>query len=106
MGANKGIGFEVARQLAQEGIYVCLGSRDLTNGLEAIGKLKAEGLNNVEVTQIDVTDDRSVIEARKEIGKRTNVLDILINNAGIYGGYPQTAGIVGPERVKMPETGS
>lgn len=90
-GANKSIGFEVAQQLAQKGIYVYLGSRNLENGVEALAKLKAKGLNNVEVIQLDITDDESVIKARKEIGKKTKVLDILINNAGIYGGYPQTA---------------
>ncbi|WP_026714966.1 SDR family oxidoreductase [Flavobacterium daejeonense] len=90
-GANKNIGFEVAKQLAQKGIYVYLGSRNLENGLEAVNKLKAEGLNNVEAIQLDITDDNSVKNARTEIGKKTEILDILINNAGIYGGYPQAA---------------
>lgn len=90
-GANKSIGFEVARQLAQKGIYVYLGSRNLENGIEAVNKLKAEGLNNVELIQLDITDDTSVKNARAEIGKKTKSLDILINNAGIYGGYPQSA---------------
>lgn len=90
-GANKSIGFEVARQLAQKGIYVYLGSRNIENGLDAVSKLKAKGLNNVEAIPLDITDDESIIKARKEIGKKTNVLDILINNAGIYGGYPQSA---------------
>jgi NAD(P)-dependent dehydrogenase (short-subunit alcohol dehydrogenase family) len=90
-GANKGIGFEVARQLAEQGIYVFLGSRNLENGLEALNKLKAEGLKNVEFIGLDVTNDKSVKNARLQIGKKTKALDILINNAGIYGGYPQTA---------------
>ncbi len=90
-GANKSIGFEVARQLAQKGIYVYLGSRSLENGNEAVKKLKAEGLNNIEAVQLDITNDESVKNARVEIGKKTQVLDILINNAGIYGGYPQEA---------------
>ncbi len=90
-GANKSIGFEVARQLAQKGIYVYLGCRNLERGIEAINKLKAEGLNNVEVIQLDITNDESVKNARAEIGKKTQVLDILINNAGIFGGYPQQA---------------
>ncbi|MBX3252732.1 MAG: SDR family oxidoreductase [Chitinophagaceae bacterium] len=90
-GANKSIGFEVARQLAQKGIYVYLGSRNLENGTEAVNKLKAEGLNNVELIQLDITDDTSVKNARAEIGKKTKTLDILVNNAGIYGGYPQSA---------------
>jgi NAD(P)-dependent dehydrogenase (short-subunit alcohol dehydrogenase family) len=90
-GANKSIGFEVARQLAQKGIYVYLGSRNLENGMAAVNKLKAEGLNSVEALQLDITDDASVKNARAEMGRRTKSLDILINNAGIYGGYPQTA---------------
>ena len=90
-GANKGIGFEVTRQLSQKGVYVYLGSRNLEKGREAINKLKAEGIKNVEVIQLDVTNDESVKAARTEIGKKIKTLDILINNAGIYGGYPQTA---------------
>jgi NAD(P)-dependent dehydrogenase (short-subunit alcohol dehydrogenase family) len=90
-GANKSIGFETARQLLQKGYYIYLGSRDLANGQEAVDKLKAEGLNNVEAVAIDVSSDESVKAARVEIGKKTEVLDLLINNAGISGGQPQTA---------------
>ncbi|HEX8545866.1 MAG TPA: SDR family oxidoreductase [Cytophagaceae bacterium] len=90
-GANKSIGFEVARQLAQKGIYVYLGSRNLENGLAAVKKLVGEGLSNVEAIQLDVTDDKSVENARTLIGKKTKTLDILINNAGIFGGHPQAA---------------
>ena len=90
-GANKSIGFEVARQLAQKGIYVYLGSRNLENGITAVEKLLAEGLRHVEAIQLDVTDDESVKNACTEIAKKTKTLDILINNAGIYGGYPQSA---------------
>jgi NAD(P)-dependent dehydrogenase (short-subunit alcohol dehydrogenase family) len=84
-GANKGIGLEVARQLAQKGYYVYMGSRNLKNGLEAIEKLKAEGLKNVEAVELDVTNQQSVNKARIEIGEKTEVLDVLINNAGING---------------------
>lgn len=90
-GANKSIGFEVARQLAQKGIYVYLGSRNLDNGIAAINKLNEEGLKNVEVIELDVTNDESVKNAQAEISRKTQVLDILINNAGIFGGYPQGA---------------
>src|SRR4051812_28517188 len=90
-GANRSIGLEVARQLAQNGIYVYLGSRDLKKGVDAVNKLKSDGIENIEPIQLDVTNDESVKTARTEIGKKTKVLDILINNAGIYGGYPQTA---------------
>src|SRR5690606_14358324 len=68
--------------------HVYIGSRNLENGLQAVEKLKAEGLTNAEAIQIDVTDDGSVKKARTEIGRKTDVLDILINNAGINGGAP------------------
>jgi NAD(P)-dependent dehydrogenase (short-subunit alcohol dehydrogenase family) len=89
-GANKSIGFETARQLLQKGYYIYLGSRNLENGLEAVEKLKAEGLTNLEAIQIDVSNDESVKAAKVEIGKKTEVLDVLINNAGISGGLTQT----------------
>lgn len=90
-GANKSIGFETARQLLEKGYYVYLGSRNLENGHKAVEKLKAEGLSEVEAIQIDVSDGESVEAARAEIGRKTEVLDALINNAGISGGLPQTA---------------
>jgi NAD(P)-dependent dehydrogenase (short-subunit alcohol dehydrogenase family) len=86
-GANKSIGFETTRQLLQKGYFVYLGARDLAKGTEAADKLKAEGLTNVEPIQIDVTDTASIEAASKQISS----LDILINNAGIAGGMPQTA---------------
>lgn len=90
-GANKGIGFETARQLLQNGYFVYLGSRTLENGLHAVEKLKAEGLNKVEAIQLDVTDSSSVDAARQYIGSKTEALDVLINNAGINGGWPQSS---------------
>lgn len=90
-GANKSIGYETARQLLQQGYYVYLGSRDLENGLKAVERLKAEGLGQVEAVQLDVSDSESVSAARTEVGKKTESLDILINNAGISGGMPQSA---------------
>jgi NAD(P)-dependent dehydrogenase (short-subunit alcohol dehydrogenase family) len=87
-GANKGIGLETAKQLLQKGFHVYLGSRDLENGLQAVQKLKLAGLSSVEAIQLDVTDENSVKAARAEIGKKTNALDVLINNAGINGGKP------------------
>ena len=85
-GANKSIGFEIAKQLAQKGFYIYLGSRSIENGLEAVEKLKAEGLDQVEAIQLDVTDQQSVDAARAVIGRKTEALDILVNNAGINGG--------------------
>ncbi|WP_040006221.1 SDR family oxidoreductase [Fibrisoma limi] len=90
-GANKSIGFETARQLLQKGYYVYLGSRDLQKGQQAVDQLKSEGFTNVEPITIDVDNPDSIKSARETIGQKTNVLDVLINNAGISGGFPQTA---------------
>lgn len=98
-GANKGIGLETAKQLLQKGFYVYLGSRNLESGQQAVEQLKSEGLENIEAIQIDVTSDESVKKARLEIGSKTAILDVLINNAGITGAklkedgdfFPQTA---------------
>jgi len=90
-GANKGIGFEVVKQLAQKGYHVYLGSRSLENGLAAIEELRLAGLSNIEAIQLDVTDQASVEAARDTIEKKTGVLDVLINNAGVGGGFPQSA---------------
>lgn len=90
-GANKSIGFEVAKQLLQNNVFVYLGSRNLESGQQAVSALKAEGFNNVEAIALDVTNDESVQGARKTIGEKTTTLDILVNNAGINGGQPQTA---------------
>ena len=90
-GANKGIGFETAKQLLQNDYYVYIGSRNIEKGIQAVGKLKAEGLTNVEAIQIDVTNPNSVKNARMEIGNKTAHLDVLINNAGISGGFVQPA---------------
>lgn len=90
-GANKSIGFETARQLLRAGYYVYLGSRTLENGQQAVAQLQTEGLSNVEAIQIDVADSASIKDAREAVGQKTDVLDALINNAGINGGMPQSA---------------
>lgn len=90
-GANKGIGLEVARLLAKKGYFVYLGSRSLESGLSAVQKLKADGISGVEAIQLDVTDSESVDAARALIGQKTEVLDLLVNNAGISGGFGQSA---------------
>ena len=81
-GANKGIGLEIARQLAREGITVFLGARDESRGRAASEKLRAEGLD-VRPLRLDVTDDPSVAAAAARVDKEAGRLDILVNNAGI-----------------------
>ena len=101
-GANKGIGFETAKQFLEKGFYVFLGSRNLQNGKDAISKLNKKGFTNVESLQIDITDDLSVSKARREIEVKIDQLDILINNAGINGGEnPYTALSSKPEEFKI-----
>lgn len=100
-GANKSIGFETARQLLQHGYYVFIGSRNAESGNNAVKQLHAEGLKNVEAIQLDVTSDASVNAARKAIGEKTDVLDVLINNAGINGGMPQSSLEAGIDQFKM-----
>ncbi|WP_315824457.1 SDR family NAD(P)-dependent oxidoreductase [Paraflavitalea speifideaquila] len=60
----------------------------MENGERAVEKLKAEGLSAVEAVQLEVTDETSVAAARSVIGAKTQVLDVLINNAGISGSIP------------------
>jgi NAD(P)-dependent dehydrogenase (short-subunit alcohol dehydrogenase family) len=90
-GANKGIGLEVAKLLAQQGFFVYLGSRDLASGQAAVQQLRATGLTALEAVQLDVTNSASIQTARASIGVKTPVLDVLVNNAGISGGTSQSA---------------
>ncbi|KAI3937387.1 hypothetical protein MKW92_024975 [Papaver armeniacum] len=84
-GANKGIGLEICRQLAFNGIFVVLTSRDRNKGLEAVENLKKSGLSNVTFHQLDVMDLTSVSSLVDFIKTHFGKLDILVNNAGIGG---------------------
>lgn len=90
-GANKSIGYETARQLLQQGYYVYLGCRDLKKGEAAVSQLQSDGLNQVEPIEIDVNQIDSIKAARIALGQKTKVLDVLINNAGIAGSFPQNS---------------
>jgi NAD(P)-dependent dehydrogenase (short-subunit alcohol dehydrogenase family) len=81
-GANKGIGLEIARQLARRGHTVYLGARDPSRGREAAEKLRAEG-HDARPLGLDVTDDASVVAAAAALEKDPGRLDVLVNNAGI-----------------------
>ncbi|GGN85582.1 short-chain dehydrogenase [Actinoplanes lobatus] len=76
-GANKGIGFETARQLSALGHIVYVGARDAERGEKAAATLGAR------FVQLDVTRDESVAEALATIGAAEGRLDVLVNNAGI-----------------------
>lgn len=80
-GANRGIGFEVCRQLAERGFTVLLAARDFTKAQAAAAKLRDAG--SVEPFVLDVADGRSIKAAAVEIAHRYDHLDVLVNNAGI-----------------------
>lgn len=90
-GANQGIGFETAKQLAQADFYVYLGSRDKEKGLQAVKKLNDLGITGVETITIDVADIDSVRQARQVLETKVKSLDLLINNACIAGDEPHIA---------------
>lgn len=80
-GANKGLGREAARQLIAAGHTVYVGSRDLDRGRATVAEIGGIPL------QIDVTSDESVRAAAKRIESEVGHLDVLVNNAGIPGGF-------------------
>ncbi|KAL7238828.1 hypothetical protein ACSBR2_004849 [Camellia fascicularis] len=85
-GSNKGIGFEICRQLASKGIIVVLTARDEKKGFEALEKLKSDCLcDHVVFCQLDVADPSSVASLADFIRSKFGRLDILVNNAGILG---------------------
>src|SRR4051794_4300615 len=80
-GANKGIGFETARQLAALGVTVLVGARDEARGQEAEDSLRKDGAD-ARFVQLDVTDGESIGRAAAWIEAEYGRLDILVNNAG------------------------
>jgi NAD(P)-dependent dehydrogenase (short-subunit alcohol dehydrogenase family) len=99
-GANKGIGLETARQMAQLNYFVYLGSRNKEHGIDAIKKLNELGIANADMIVINVADTNSVRKARQELEARISALDILINNAGIAGDQPQELASGGLENLR------
>src|SRR6266545_1510932 len=80
-GANKGIGYEVARQLAAKGFHVFIGARKRDAGRKAVDKIAKSG--KATFVEIDVSDNTSVKAAAREFAKHADRLDVLVNNAGI-----------------------
>ncbi|KAK5819017.1 hypothetical protein PVK06_023973 [Gossypium arboreum] len=85
-GANKGIGLEICKQLAQNGTIVILTARDAKRGVEALQSLKHSGLSDrLAFHQLDVTKPKSIASLADFIKEQFGKLDILVNNAGISG---------------------
>src|SRR5712671_3806835 len=81
-GANRGIGFEIVRQLARAGARVILTARQVKAGKEAVSQLKAEGLI-ADFRRLEVTEEKSIRGLHGFISESLGKLDVLINNAGI-----------------------
>src|SRR6266513_2257025 len=81
-GANKGIGYEVARQLAGKGFHVFIGARNREAGLKAVDEI-AEKSGKATSLEIDVAENASVTAAARKFAKAADHLDVLVNNAGI-----------------------
>ena len=81
-GANKGLGFEIARGLARTGHHVLIGCREIAQGQAAAATLCADG-GQAEALALDVSDDASIAVAAATIRERFDHLDVLVNNAGV-----------------------
>jgi NAD(P)-dependent dehydrogenase (short-subunit alcohol dehydrogenase family) len=81
-GANKGIGFQIARQIGLSGARVLIGARDAERGRAAAAALVDEGLN-AQPVRLDVTEPGSIDTVARAIEAEHGHLDILVNNAGI-----------------------
>ncbi|KAB2474594.1 SDR family NAD(P)-dependent oxidoreductase [Bacillus cereus] len=79
-GANKGIGYELVRQLAEKNYHVFLGARNEQLGQQAVDSLN---VSNVSYIQVDISNSQSIQEATKKIHETTDHLHLLINNVGI-----------------------
>ncbi|XP_031260002.1 (+)-neomenthol dehydrogenase-like isoform X2 [Pistacia vera] len=85
-GGNKGIGFEICRQLASKGVIVLVTARDEKKGLEAVERLGDYGLSHLVLFhRLDVTDPASIASLANFITTQFPKLDILVNNAGTAG---------------------
>ena len=88
-GANKGIGKEIARQLAERGFHVFIGSRDMAKGREVSEELCQAGYEATCI-QLDVTDPVSIRTACGTFSQKADHLDVLINNAGVLEDHGET----------------
>jgi NAD(P)-dependent dehydrogenase (short-subunit alcohol dehydrogenase family) len=98
-GANKGIGYAIAAGLGALGWSVGVGARDERRREDAVAKLRAAGADAFGVP-LDVTDDGSVTAAARLIEERTRRLDVLVNNAGVVGSWPDEPTTVTPESIR------
>ena len=82
-GGNKGIGFEICRNLAGAGCTVLLGARNAERGQQTVRQLEQAGIEDIHFLEIDVTLQHTIKAAAEQIESRYGRLDILMNNAGV-----------------------
>jgi NAD(P)-dependent dehydrogenase (short-subunit alcohol dehydrogenase family) len=97
-GANKGLGFEAARRLAQLGHTVLVGARDAERGRKAAAEIGGR------FVAVDVTDDASVAAAAADVAAHEGHVDVLINNAGIAGPHAPAAELTGDDATLVLDT--
>jgi NAD(P)-dependent dehydrogenase (short-subunit alcohol dehydrogenase family) len=90
-GSNRGIGREIARQLAERGHLVIVTARDGEVARRAAEELSESGRLSLRGEQLDVTDPESVDRLAKSVGTDPGRLDVLVNNAGVQGVYESNA---------------
>lgn len=98
-GANKGLGREITRRLAAEGMTVYLGARDENRGRTAARELSKDGAD-VRFVLLDVTDEVQIDAAAKHIADESGRLDVLVNNAGIVVEWGDTVPQVTADQVR------
>ncbi|MGC9671408.1 SDR family oxidoreductase [Planosporangium sp. 12N6] len=98
-GANRGLGYAIARRLAEQGLHVVLTARSEQAADQAAAKLRGEGLS-VSAHQLDVTDPASVVRAMADTGFTYGRLDALVNNAAVAIDRGQSAHAVDMEKVR------
>ncbi|BBM19423.1 carbonyl reductase [Enterococcus avium] len=86
-GANKGIGFAIAKSLGIKGWHVIIGARNKERAETAVTKLQEAGVPQVDYVLIDLSDPETIEEAVKTIQQDFSTIDLLVNNAGIPGGH-------------------
>ena len=97
-GANKGLGFGIARQLGKQGITVLIAARNESKGKEAVDKLQFEGID-AHFIKLDISDRSSIESAYNAIAEQFGKLDILVNNAGVNLEF--SAGLPAPSQVSL-----
>ena len=98
-GGNRGIGFETARELAENGVYVIIGARSADQGKEAVEKLRKKDLE-AEYLVFDVNNPQHYKNASKFLEEKFGRLDILVNNAGIMVDGTDTTSVISMNKIR------